>query len=305
MDSEKDMRPEESAEKKEVNRLFVRVTRDTLPRVVDKYPFLYLEHGRLEIDDSSIRWIDAQGGCVRLPVATISCLLLGPGTSVTHEAVKTATAANCSLCWVGEDSLLFYAAGTSPVSHTRNMLRQARLCSDPESCLAVARAMFSRRFPDADIRNKSLQELMGMEGQRVRDLYLATAQKYGVGWKGRSFVPGKFELSDTVNKILTACNAALYGIICSVVHSLGYSPHLGFVHSGSPLPFVYDMADLYKGEFCIEPAFSLCRELAGRYDKHVVASAFRDKVIKNDLLACIVKDMDSLIGEKNGRRYGK
>lgn len=127
MDSEKDMRPEESAEKKEVNRLFVRVTRDTLPRVVDKYPFLYLEHGRLEIDDSSIRWIDAQGGCVRLPVATISCLLLGPGTSVTHEAVKTATAANCSLCWVGEDSLLFYGGRDSPVSHTRNMLRRPPL----------------------------------------------------------------------------------------------------------------------------------------------------------------------------------
>nr|MDQ6120629.1 hypothetical protein [Klebsiella pneumoniae subsp. pneumoniae] len=77
----------------------------------DKYPFLYLERGRLEIDDSSVKWVDADGNVVPLPVATINTLLLGPGTTVTHEAIKTATAANCAVCWVGEDSLLFYAAG--------------------------------------------------------------------------------------------------------------------------------------------------------------------------------------------------
>ena len=288
---------------KESQRLFIRVTRDTLPRVTDKYPFLYLERGRLEIDDSSVKWIDAQNGCVHLPVATISCLLLGPGTSITHEAVKVTAAANCSICWVGEDSLRFYAAGVTPVSHTRNIQRQACLHASPSSSLAVARAMFSRRFPGTDIADKTLQELMGMEGLRVRDLYLATAQKYGVGWKGRSFVPGKFELSDLANQILTSTNAALYGIIASVVHSLGYSPHLGFVHSGSPLPFVYDLADLYKGEFCIDLAFSLCRELAGRYDKHVVASAFRESVVKKELIGRIAQDIDALIGEKSARRY--
>lgn len=294
---------ESEREKALSQRLFVRITRETLPRVTDKYPFLYLERGRLEIDDSSIKWIDAQGACIHLPVATLSCLLLGPGTSITHEAVKVAAAANCSLCWVGEDSLLFYAAGATPTSHTRNVQRQAWLSSDPELSLAVARAMFARRFPGEDVQGKTLQELMGMEGLRVRDLYLETAQKYGVGWKGRSFVPGKFELSDLANKLLTATNAALYGIIASVVHSLGYSPHLGFIHSGSPLPFVYDLADLYKGEHCIDLAFFLCRELAGKYDKYAVSSAFRERVIKNDLLARIVKDVDALIGEKSARRY--
>ena len=289
--------------RKEPQRLFVRVTRDTLPRVSDKYTFIYLERGRLEIDDSSVKWIDAQGECIHLPVATISCLLLGPGTSITHEAVKITAAANCSVCWVGEDSLLFYAAGVTPVSHTRNLQRQAFLSTDPVLSLAVARAMFARRFPGVEIKHKTLQELMGMEGLRVRDLYLATAQKYGVGWKGRSFVPGKFELSDLTNQILTSTNAALYGILTSVVHSLGYSPHLGFVHSGSPLPFIYDLADLYKAEFCVDLAFSLCKDLAGRYDKYVVASAFRERVIKKDLLVRIIHDIEMLIGEKSARRY--
>ena len=80
--------PTTAEEPKTPRRLFIPITRETLPRVSDKYPFIYLERGRLEIDDSSIKWIDADGNRVRLPIATINALLLGPGTSVTHEAIK-------------------------------------------------------------------------------------------------------------------------------------------------------------------------------------------------------------------------
>lgn len=291
--------------KKEYQRLFIPIKRETLPRVSDKYPFLYLERGRLEVDDSSIKWIDAEGDRVRLPVATINTLLLGPGTSITHEAVKTAAAANCSICWVGEDSLLFYAYGLSPTSNTRNMLRQARLAGDEEIATDVARAFFAKRFPDAKLEKKTLQEMMGMEGLRVKKLYDEKAQQYQVGWKGRVFTPGKFELSDVTNQVLTSTNAALYGILCSCVHSLGYSPYLGFIHSGSPLPFIYDLADLYKGELCIDLAFSLTLSMAGKYNKYAVAEAFRKRVIEMDLLTRVPADIESLIGEKSARRYRK
>ena len=80
--------PTTAEEPKTPRRLFIPITRETLPRVSDKYPFIYLERGRLEIDDSSIKWIDADGNRVRLPIATINALLLGPGTSVTHEPIK-------------------------------------------------------------------------------------------------------------------------------------------------------------------------------------------------------------------------
>ena len=86
-------------------RLFIKVQRSNLPQVSDKYPFIYLERGRLEIDDSSVKWIDSEGNLVRIPVALLNAILLGPGTSVTHEAVKVMTSANCTVCWVGEDSL--------------------------------------------------------------------------------------------------------------------------------------------------------------------------------------------------------
>ena len=286
-------------------RLLVKVTRETLPQIKDKYPFIYLERGRLEIDDSSIKWIDSTNQVVPLPIATLNCLLLGPGTSITHEAVKIAAAANCSVCWVGEDSLLFYAAGFVPTADTRNLRQQMELAVDPEQSLEVARRFFVRRFPDADLQEKSLQQMMGMEGHRVRALYQAKAEHYQVGWKGRQFTPNKFELSDVTNQILTASNAALYGILCSAVHSLGYSPHIGFIHSGSPLPFIYDLADLYKEHLCIDLAFSLTRDMAGRYNKNKVSAAFRQRVLEMDLLSQIAPDIASLFGEKRARRSRK
>lgn len=286
-------------------RLFVKVTRDSLPQVKDKYPFLYLERGRLEIDDSSIKWIDADNNVVPLPVATLNALLLGPGTTVTHDAVKTAVSANCSICWVGEDSLLFYAAGFLPTADTRNLKQQIELASDAEKSLEVARRMFARRFPDAELQGKSLQEMMGMEGYRVRALYQQKAEEYQVGWKGRQFTPGKFELGDVTNQVLTSTNAALYGILCSAVHSMGYSPHIGFIHSGSPLPFIYDLADLYKERLCIDLAFTLTRDLAGRYDKHKVSAAFRQRVIDMELLTKVGEDIQDMFGGGNARRRRK
>lgn len=286
-------------------RLFVKITRDSLPQVKDKYPFLYLERGRLEIDDSSIKWIDADNNVVPLPVATLNALLLGPGTTVTHDAVKTAVSANCSICWVGEDSLLFYAAGFLPTADTRNLKQQIELASDKQKSLEVAQRMFARRFPDAELQGKSLQEMMGMEGYRVRSLYQQKAEEYQVGWKGRQFTPGKFDLGDVTNQVLTSTNAALYGILCSAVHSMGYSPHIGFIHSGSPLPFIYDLADLYKEELCIDLAFSLTRDLAGRYDKHKVSAGFRQRVIAMDLLTKVGDDIQEMFGGGSARRRRK
>jgi CRISPR-associated protein Cas1 len=277
-------------------RLLVKVTHDTLPQIKDRYPFLYLERGRLEIDDSSVKWIDCEGEVIRLPIATVSTLLLGPGTSVTHEAVKVLAAANCTVCWVGEDSLLFYAAGISPTANTRNLRKQIQIACDEKKSLGVARRMFARRFPDADLSNKKLKEIMGMEGYRVRQVYEEKAECYKVGWKGRSYIPGKMELSDITNQILTSCNAALYGILTSCIYSMGYSPHIGFIHSGSPLPFVYDMADLYKEELCIDLAFKLTLEVAGVYNKYRVSEEFRERVMEMKLLERINPDIEEMLG---------
>ena len=277
------------------NRLLVKITHENLPQMKDRYPFIYLERGRLEIDDSSVKWIDSEGHVVRLPIATIACILFGPGTSITHEAVKVLASSNTTACWVGEDSLLFYACGHSPTSDSRNMRKQMELASNPEKRLAVARRMFTDRFPDDDVSERSIKDLMGMEGLRVRKLYEEMAGKYNVGWKGRRYEPGHFEMSDTTNKIMTAANTALYALILSVVFSMGYSPYVGFVHSGSPLPFIYDMADLYKAEMSIEFAFSMTLKMAGVYDRLLLLDSFRSLAIEKDLLARIPVDLTRML----------
>ena len=278
-------------------RLFIKITRENLPQVKDKYPFIYLERGRLEIDDSSIKWLDCEGNVVPLPIATINSLFLGPGTSITHEAIKVLAASNCGVCWVGEDCLKFFAFGQSPTANTRNFRHQISLASDPIKSLTVARRLFAKRFPDADLIGKNLNEMMGMEGYRIKNIYNEKALKYKIGWKGRSFQPNKFELSDTTNQILTSANSALYGVLSSAIHSMGYSPHVGFIHSGSPLPFVYDMADLYKENLCIDLAFFMSLELAGKYDRIKVISEFRNRITSMDLMSKIGEDLSELLGK--------
>ncbi len=278
----------------EHKRLLVKITHENLPQIKDRYPFLYLERGRIEIDDSSVKWIDCEGQVIRLPIATISTLLLGPGTSITHESIKVLAAANCTVCWVGEDSLLFYAVGESPTADTRNMRRQMQLAFDKEKSLEVARRMFARRFPDADLVGKKLKEMMGMEGARVRKMYEEMSEKYHVGWKGRSYIPGKFEMSDLTNQILTSCNTALYALLSSAIYTIGFSPHIGFIHSGSPLPFVYDLADLYKEKLCVDLSFSLTLDMAGKYNRYRVSSEFRQRVLDTHLLDNIKSDIDQL-----------
>ena len=278
----------------EHKRLLVKITHDNLPQIKDRHPFLYLERGRIEIDDSSVKWIDCEGQVIRLPIATISTLLLGPGTSITHESIKVLAAANCTVCWVGEDSLLFYAVGESPTADTRNMRRQLQLAFDKEKSLEVARRMFARRFPDVDLAGKKLKEMMGMEGARVRRLYEEMSEKYHVGWKGRSYIPGKFEMSDLTNQILTSSNTALYALLSSAIYTMGYSPHIGFIHSGSPLPFVYDLADLYKEKLCVDLSFALTLDMAGKYNKYRVSSEFRQRVLDTHLLENIKSDIDQL-----------
>jgi len=111
-------------------RIILKATLADLPKIRERYPFLYFKHGRLEVDDSSIKWISADREVIRIPAATVMTILLGPGTTVTHEAVKVLATLNTTLCWVGEDSLMFYAVGQTPSADTRNLKRQLQLdCS--------------------------------------------------------------------------------------------------------------------------------------------------------------------------------
>lgn len=276
-----------------MRKVIFKLSRDFFPQNKDRYPLLYFEHGRIEVDDSSVKWVGANRDIYAIPVATIATILLGPGTTVTHEAVKAISSSNTTICWVGDDSLRFYASGMTPTADTRNLLRQIRFATDPETRLTVAKRLFSERFPNESLDGKSLQTLMGMEGVRVRALYASKAEEYGVPWNGRRYIPGKIEVSDKVNRYLTHANSLLYAVITSSVIAHGYDPRIGFIHSGSPLPFIYDLSDLYKEILTIDLAFMLASKEEKITNARLVEE-FTKRAVDFDLLSKLSQDLEKI-----------
>lgn len=273
--------------------LFERPPLETLAPAKDRWTPLYLEHGRLEVDDSSVKWIGADGLLCRLPVATVSALVLGPGTTVTHAAVKACAESNTLVCWTGEESLRFYAFGLTP-NHTNDMPRlHAEAWADKRRRLQIARAMFRFRFPDLQVDNHSVKELRGMEGLRVRSVYAELGLRHGVTWKGRNYDRQNWDTADDINRALSAANASLYALCAAVVCSLGYLPSLGFVHDAGTLPFIYDVADLYKHLTSIPAAFLAVRQNPS--DKgDLVRKLLKQRVEEERLLQRMPRDLAAL-----------
>ena len=273
--------------------LFERPPLETLAPARDRWTPLYLEHGRLEVDDSSVKWIGADGLLCRLPVATVSALILGPGTTVTHAAMKACAESNTPVCWTGEDCLRFYAFGLAP-NHTNEMPRlHAEAWADKRRRTHIARAMFQLRFPDLDVSGKSVKELRGMEGLRVRALYAQLGLQHGVTWKGRNYDRQNWDTADGINRALSAANASLYALCAAVICSLGYLPSLGFVHDAGTLPFVYDVADLYKHLSSIPAAFLAVRQ-DPEDDGALARKLLKQHVEEQRLLQRMPKDLAAL-----------
>ena len=235
--------------------IFEKPPLETIPPVRERWTPLYLEHGRIEVDDSSVKWIGADRMVIRIPVASLSALMLGPGTTVTHAAMKACAVCDTPVCWVGADGMHFFATGAA-TSHDNERARlQAELASASRTRDSVARKMFSMRFSDVDVSKYSVKELRGFEGRRVKRLYQDMGLRYGVSWKGRNYDTSNWCLADGINRAVSAANAALYALTTAVVTSMGYLPQLGFIHTAGVLPFVYDIADIYKPITTLPAAF--------------------------------------------------
>lgn len=154
----------------------------------------------------------------------------------------------------------FYAFGITP-NHDNSMPRKHALAwADKKKRAEIAWRMFSHRFPGVDVKSYSISELRGMEGTRVRSKYAELGQQYGVTWKGRNYDKSNWHLADNINRAISAANASLYAVCAAVVCPLGYLPSLGFVHDSGTLPFVYDIADLYKEITTLPAAFQTARQ---------------------------------------------
>lgn len=263
-----------------------------LPKARDSWSHLYVEHCRVDQDLKAIALHDADGK-VQVPCAQLSFLMLGPGTSITHAAVRVLADHGCLVGWTGEGGVRFYASGLGETRSGANVLRQARMVSDPGAHMRVVRRMYEMRFGESVSPDMTLRQVRGREGARVRDAYRAMSQETGVPWSGRSYRRGDWRDADPVNRALSAANSCLYGVCHAAIVAAGYSPALGFIHTGKALSFVYDIADLYKTETSVPTAFFAVA--SGEMPlEGVVRGTMRDMFRSSRLLARIVADLDRL-----------
>jgi len=272
----------------------------TLPKFRDGWGYLYVEHCRVEQEARAIAIFDAEGK-VPVPCAALAVLMLGPGTNITHAAVKALAENGCLVVWCGEGGVRFYGLGIGETRRADNTYHQARMWAEPAKHMMVVRRMYEMRFPTKLPPGLTLKQIRGMEGVRVREAYARASRETGVTWAGRSYRRDKWEAADPINRALSAANACLYGLCHAGVLSAGFSPALGFIHTGLQTSFVFDVADLYKAETTVPAAFRAVAEGGNDVERRVRLNC-RDLFTETRLLERVIPDIEyALFCEKKKR----
>lgn len=253
-----------------------------------------VERGVVEVDGSALSVVDVSGVRCKIPVGSLAVLMLEPGASITHAAIKLCAESRTLILWTGEGGVRLYAAGSEGSAHSYNLLRQAELALHPKTRLSVARAMYNMRFQDPAPAKRSIEQLRGMEGARVREHYKMLARKYDVSWSGRAYDMNKWASSDDINKAVSAANSCLYGLCHAAILIGGLSPAIGFIHTGYALAFVHDLADIWKMETSVDAAFQVVAR--GEKDPaRAVRLVLRDRFRQTNMLETIIPTMFTLL----------
>jgi CRISPR-associated protein Cas1 len=267
--------------------------------IKDRSSILFVERAQIDVIDGAFVALDANGVRTVIPIGGFACLMLEPGTRLSHAAAALAARAGTLLVWVGEAGVRLYAAGQPGGARSDRLLHQARLALEPETRLKVVRRMFELRFGEAAPERRSVDQLRGIEGARVRELYDQLAARHGVSWKRRRYDVDDWDASDTPNRCLSAGTACLHGLAEAAVLAAGYAPAIGFLHVGRPLSFVYDIADLFKFETVVPAAFAVAGRAArggleGPADREV-RRACRDSFRRSNLLERIIPAIEDVL----------
>jgi CRISPR-associated protein Cas1 len=274
-----------------------------LPKLRDSLSYLYVDHSVLNQKSKAIECLDEDGRTM-IPIANLSVIIMGPGTTISHAAVKALAENGCTMVWAGQDGTRCYAHGTGETRKAYHLLRQAELACNPVLRMCVVNKMYRHRFNQELDPDLTLEQVRGFEGVRVREAYARASRQYGVEWRGRRYDRGNWSKADPVNRALSAANALLNGISHAAIVSGGYSPAIGFIHTGKQLSFVYDIADLYKVDITIPLAFQVSAKSSADVEKRV-RSHCREKFREVRLLQRILPDIDALLdGSGDVRNMG-
>ena len=262
--------------------------------IKDRISVVYVEKGNLDVLDGAFVVVDKTGVRTHIPIGGVACLMLQPGTRVSHAAVTLASRVGCLLVWIGEAGVRLYASGQPGGARSDRLLYQAKLALDDAARLKVVRKMYALRFKEEPPAKRSVQQLRGIEGVRVRKMYELLARQYKVQWKSRNYDHTEWESGDVPNRCLSSATACLYGICEAAILAAGYAPAVGFIHTGKPQSFVYDIADIFKFETVVPIAFRTAAKKTGNPEREV-RLACRDVFRQTRLLHRIIPTIEEVL----------
>jgi CRISPR-associated protein Cas1 len=268
--------------------------------IKDRSAILFLEYGQVDVIDGAFVLVDKNSIRVQIPIGGLACLMLEPGIRISHAAVALAARVGCLLVWVGEAGVRLYASGQPGGARADRLLYQARCALDETARLNVVREMYRMRFQEEAPDRRSIDQLRGIEGSRVKRQYQLIAQQYDVPFAGRRYDPKNWSAADVPNRCLSAATACLYGISEAAILAAGYAPAIGFLHRGKPQSFVYDVADVFKFETVVPVAFQTAGKIAknrgdGSAPERQVRIACRDAFRRTNLLERLIPSINDML----------
>ncbi len=260
----------------------------------DRISMIFVQYGQIDVLDGAFVLIDKTGVRKHIPVGSVACIMLEPGTRISHAAVNLAATVGTLLVWVGESGVRLYSSGQPGGARADRLLYQAKLALDDDLRLKVVRKMYEVRFGEPAPARRSVEQLRGIEGARVRGTYKLLAQQFKVNWQARNYDRQQWDAADIPNRCLSAATSCLYGITEAAVLAAGYAPAVGFIHTGKPLSFVYDIADLYKFETVVPLAFRIAAKSPEAPEREV-RLACRDLFRSDKLLGRIIPLIEDVL----------
>jgi len=230
----------------------------------DRHGLIYLDRGRLGVQDGALCFSCAGGGGIEagdyvIPHQTISLVLLGPGGSVSHDALRLLARHNAGLAAVGEDGVRFYTAPPLLPDFSSLARRQVQLWADEKNGrIHVARRMYALRLGEV-LGRRNIEALRGIEGARMKETYRLAAERIGIPWRGRRYDRAAPLAADLPNQALNHAASAVEGAAAIAVAATATIPQLGFIHEDSGQSFVLDIADLFRDEVTVPTAFKAAK----------------------------------------------
>jgi CRISPR-associated protein Cas1 len=274
----------------------------------DRAGLLYLARGALTARDGTLAFLRGpevsaadplEPGDYAIPLQGVSMVLLGPGSTVSHDALRLLARARTGLAAVGEDGVRFYTAPPQIPDHSGLAPQQARLWALEKTRLLVARRMYGLRLGEV-LPHRRLDVLRGIEGARVKETYRLAAQQAGITWSGRQYDRANPLAADFPNQALNHAASAVEAAAAVAVAATGSIPQLGFIHEDPGQSFVLDIADLYRDQFTVPIAFGAVRDIARRPGTNLertVRRAVGEALARRQIIPAMIERIKTLLVE--------